>query len=217
MHRLILILLLAFSYHLSAQKPKIKNGFDNFVAANTIYPMYALDHCIDGTVEVAFKLSKTGQVTYATVTKGIGADLDAEALRLIKLTSGKWELPVAYDTKFLIRSPIKFTLKGYGCEELNPASIGLSLNRYRTEMLSIDKITTYYKNKELGLHNLLDAAQIAALKNELEIDEDFFSRKITIAEKKIKQGDLQSACEDFKFVKYLGAAKADELIAKYCK
>jgi len=49
------------------------------------------------------------------------------------------------------------------------------------------------------------------------VDDDFIAKRIRIAEKKITQGDLQSACEDFKFVKYMGSTKADKLLAKYCK
>ena len=217
MSRFTLLLLLAFSFNLSAQKPKLKDGLDNFVTANVIYPMYSLDNCIQGTVEVAFKLNKAGEVTYAIVTKGVGKDVDAEALRLIKLTSGKWELPNNYDTKFLVRSPMKFSLKGYGCEQINPATVGLALKRYRDQEISIEKIINFYRNKEAGRPNSVAESKIIALKNELELDESFLSKKIAIAKRKIKQGDLRSACEDFKFIKNIGSQMADELIVKYCK
>ena len=217
MSRIVIILWCCISFSLHAQTPKLENGLENFVVANTIYPIFALDNCIQGTVEVAFKIDKQGKITYATVIKSVGADLDAEALRLIKLTSGKWEVPAGYDTKFLIRSPMNFSLKGYGCEQINPATVGLALNRYRDEMITLEKITTYYKNKEAGINNSMDDSKIIMLKTELEIDDNFLAKKIEIAERKIKQGDLQSACEDFKFVRYMGSAKADALIAKYCK
>ena len=217
MSRFVIILWCCFSFSLHAQKPTLKNGLESFVSTNTIYPMFALDNCIHGTVEVGFKLDKDGKVTYATVTKGVGADLDAEALRLIKFTSGKWQVPAGYDTKFLIRSPMNFSLKGYGCEQINEATVGLALNRYRDEMIAVEKIISYYKNKEAGIKNAMDESKIITLKTELEIDDDFLAKKIEIAERKIKQGDLQSACEDFKFVKYMGSAKSNSLIAKYCK
>ena len=106
MRRLILIIVVSAFFSASAQQPTLKNGLESFVKANTIYPMFALDNCIQGTIEVGFKLNKKGKVIYAAITKGIGADLDAEALRLIKLSSGKWQVPVGYDTTFLIRSPM---------------------------------------------------------------------------------------------------------------
>jgi TonB family protein len=217
MSRLAVILLFTLSISAKAQQPTLKNGLERFVQSHTIYPMYALENCIQGTLEVAFKLNKKGEVTYATVTRGIGADLDAEALRLIKLTSGKWDVPSNYDTTFLLRSPMKFSLQDYGCEELNPASIGLAIKRYNDEMASFSKIANYYRNIEQGIKNFVEESEIVTLKNELEVDDNFIARKIAIGERKIRQGDLQSACEDFKFVKYMGSTKADKLLAKYCK
>lgn len=217
MSRLILILLLTFSFKLNAQQPILKNGLESFVKANTIYPMYALENCIQGNMEVAFKINKEGKVTYAAITKGIGADLDAEALRLIKLSSGKWNVPADYDTTFLIRTPIKFSLQDYGCEKLNPASIGLAIKKYNDDMASFSKIANFYRNIAEGIENFIEEDKIVALKEEMGVDDDFIARKIRIAEKKISQGDLQNACEDFKFVKYMGSTKADKLLAKYCK
>lgn len=218
MGRLILVLLLALSFKLNAQQqPTIKNGLEAFVRANTIYPMYALDNCIQGTIEVGFKLNKAGKVIYAAITKGIGADLDAEALRLIKLTSGKWQVPTGYDTTFLIRSPMKFSLQDYGCEQINPASVGLAIKQYNDDMASINKIANFYRNIEQGIENFIEESKIIKLKEDLGIDDDYLTKKIRMAERKISQGDLQSACEDFKFVKYMGSTKADKLLAKYCK
>lgn len=214
----MVIWLLMCALQLQAQqRPTIKNGLERFITANTIYPIYALDNCIQGTIEVAFKVNKEGKVTYAAISKGVGADLDAEALRLIKLTSGKWNVPVAYDTTSLIRSPMRFTLKDYGCEEMNPASMGLSIKRYNDEMANVNKIANFYRNVANGVENFLQESEVLQLKEDLGIDDDYLARKIRIAEKKIMQGDLQSACEDFKFVKYMGSTKADKLLAKYCK
>ena len=218
MSRLILIVLLALSVQLNAQqRPTIKNGLESFVKASTIYPTYSLENCIQGTIEVAFKVNKEGKITYAGVTRGIGADLDAEALRLIKLTSGKWTVPAGYDTTFLIRSPMKFSLQDYGCENINPGSVGLAIKQYTDDMKSFSKIANYYRNIEKGIENFVQEAEIISLKNDMGVDDDFIAKKIRIAEKKITQGDLEHACEDLKFVKYMGSTKADKLLAKYCK
>ncbi len=217
MGRLILVFLLALSLQVNAQRPTIKNGLESFVKANTIYPTYSLENCIQGNIEVAFKVNKEGKITYAGVTRGIGADLDAEALRLIKLTSGKWTVPTGYDTTFLIRTPMKFSLQDYGCEQVNPGSIGLAIKQYNDDMVSLSKIANFYRNVEQGTENFIEEEKIIALKKDMGIDDDFIAKKISIAEKKISQGDLQSACEDFKFVKYMGSTKADKLLAKYCK
>ncbi|WAC41469.1 TonB family protein [Pedobacter sp. SL55] len=218
MSKLILIFLLGLSLQINAQqRPTIKNGLESFVRANTIYPMYAKENCIQGNIEVAFKINKEGKITYAGITEGIGADLDAEALRLIKLTSGKWTVPAGYDTTFLIRSPMKFSLQDFGCEQINPGSVGLAIKQYNDDMASFSKIANYYRNIEKGIENFIEEEKIIALKNEMGVDDDYLTKKIAIAEKKISQGDLQSACEDFKFVKYMGSTKADKLLAKYCK
>ncbi|MNK13354.1 Gram-negative bacterial tonB protein [compost metagenome] len=217
MGRLILIFLLGLFVQVSAQRPTLKNGLESFVKANTIYPMYSLENCIQGNIEVAFKLNKAGKITYAGITKGIGADLDAEALRLIKLTSGKWNVPTGYDTTFLIRTPMKFSLQDYGCEQINPGSVGLAIKQYHDEMASFSKIANFYRNITQGTENFIEEEKIIALKKEMGVDDDFLARKIKVAEKKISQGDLESACEDFKFVKYMGSTKADKLLAKYCK
>lgn len=217
MRGLILFLCLSFAFTLKAQKPELKNGLQRFVDDHVIYPMFALENCVQGTIEVAFKVNKAGEITYATVSKGIGADLDAEALRLIKLSSGKWELPVNYDVDFLVHVPMNFTLEGYGCEEVSAANVGLALNRYRERAVTLDKIVAFYKNLKQGLPNSIAEATVADWKTELEINEDYLAKRIAIAERKIKQGDLQSACEDFIFVKSMGSTLADQLIAKYCK
>ncbi|RZL57730.1 MAG: TonB family protein [Pedobacter sp.] len=214
---MILIFLLGLSVQVSAQRPTLKNGLESFVKANTIYPMYSLENCIQGNIEIAFKLNRAGKITYAGITKGIGADLDAEALRLIKLTSGKWNVPTGYDTTFLIRTPMKFSLQDYGCEQINPGSVGLAIKQYNDDMASYSKIANFYRNIAQGTENFVQEEKIIALKKEMGVDDDFLARKIKVAEKKISQGDLESACEDFKFVKYMGSTKADKLLAKYCK
>lgn len=217
MSRLILILLMGLSLQLNAQPPTLRNGLESFVRANMIYPMYAKENCIQGNIEVAFKVNKEGKVTYASITKGIGADLDAEALRLIKLTSGKWNVPTGYDPTFLIRTPMKFSLEDYGCEQLNPGSVSLAIKQYSDDMASFSRIANFYRNIEQGTENFIAEDKIIALKEEMGVDDDFLSKKMKIAEKKISQGDLESACEDFKFVKYMGSTKADKLLARYCK
>lgn len=216
MSRLIILFFLLLPNLLKAQEPTIENGLEAFVQTHVLYPPYALEHCIQGSIEVAFKINAQGKITYATVTKGIGADLDAEALRLIKLSSGKWQVPVGYDTTSLIHSPIKFSLIDYGCEKVEEAVIGLSLRKYREHQQAVGRIVNFYKNIEQGVKNSERTATIDALKEELGIDESYLSKKIALAEKKIVQGDLQSACEDLKLAKYMGAIKANALLIKYC-
>lgn len=210
-------LLVLFVSQAFAQKPLLKSGLKKFVKANTIYPLYALQNCIEGAVEVSFKLNKAGEVTYTTISKSIGADLDAEALRLIKLTSGKWQVPVGFDTTSLIKSNLKFSLVDYGCERMNPASMGLAIKNYADRLEKINKITRFFSNAETSVLNSTTLEEIEAIKVDLGIDEEYVNKRLAVAERKIKQGDLQGACEDFMFVKYMGYSSANEFITKYCK
>src|SRR5688572_9240700 len=75
-----------------------KSGFVNFLRENTIYPQFSKDNCIQGTVNVSFKLDAQGKVYFSKISKGILSDLDEEALRLVRLSSGKWQVPAGYDT-----------------------------------------------------------------------------------------------------------------------
>ncbi len=213
----IICLLLCVAFQVKAQKPTLKDGLKAFLRSNTIYPLYARNHCIQGTVEVVFKLNKQGKVTYTSVAKGLGAGLDEEAQRLIKLTSGQWNMPVGYDTTALVRSPIKFTLEDFGCESATPATMGLALVRYNKQMESVKQVVGYYKNKEQGLKNMLSEDELANLITKLDLEESYFDRMIVIAQRKIAQGSVQNGCQDLKLVQYLGSSKANKLLLKYCK
>lgn len=219
MKKIALVLcMLMINFISSAQKkPELQGGLQRFVQEKVIYPIYAQDNCIQGTVEVAFKLNKAGRITYSSVSKGIGAGLDEEALRVLRLSSGKWKVPTNYDTNNLVRSPISFSLKGYGCEQTNPASEGLALKRYRDEVKNLDKITNYYKNLDLGRKSTENEANITALKSQLGIDESYINRLVTIGERRLKQGDQKGACDIFMKIKYLGSEKGERLLNKYCK
>lgn len=95
--------------------------------------------------------------------------------------------------------------------------MGLAIKQYTDDMKSYSKIANYYRNIEKGIENFVQETEIISLKNDMGVDDDFIAKKIRIAEKKISQGDLEHACEDLKFVKYMGSTKADKLLAKYCK
>jgi TonB family protein len=215
--RFITFLLLFASFQVSAQKPTIKNGLKSFMRDRIIYPLYAQNNCIQGTVELAFKLNQHGEVTYATVTKSVGADLDEEALRLIKLSSGKWQMPPNYDTTALVRSPIKFSLEGFGCEKNTQANVGLALVEYNAQMQDIKKVISYYENKDLDVELTLNAEEVKKLIEKLAFSEGYFEKRVSIAERKILQGSLESGCQDLKFVKYMGSDKADRLLLNHCQ
>ncbi|MES2651426.1 MAG: energy transducer TonB [Bacteroidota bacterium] len=213
---IIAITLLLFSMGLNAQEPQLEGGLPAFLKSNTIYPAYSMQNCIQGTIDVGFKLNAKGEVYYATVTRGIGTDLDDEALRLIKLSSGKWNVPLNHDTLALVLIPMNFTLKDYGCEGKDKNAIAMAIRAYKAETELISLIQNFYRNKEKGEFNAEDEPKILKLKAELEIDDEYLEDKITTGQKKLKQGDKRGACDDFNFVKYMGSDKANALLSKYC-
>jgi len=213
---LLAAFLIFFALNARAQEPRLEGGLTEFMKHNTIYPAFSLQNCIQGTVDVGFKLNSKGEVYSATVVRGMGTDLDDEALRLIKLTSGKWILPANHDTLSLVLIPMNFTLKGYGCENKDKQSIAMAIRAYKAEAELTNVILNFYKRKEKGKSTAEEELKIVKLKSDLGIDEEYLADKITAGLKKIKQGDKEGACADFNFVKYMGSDKADNLLAKYC-
>jgi TonB family protein len=69
--------------------------------------------CLEGKVYVGFIITKEGDLTDIKVRKGIHPAFDEEAIRVIKLTNGKWKAGrlngKAVDVNYTI--PIKFKLE----------------------------------------------------------------------------------------------------------
>jgi len=84
-----------------------------FMGENVKYPEIARKAGVEGKVWVQFTVGKDGRVSSIIVLKGVGAGLDEEAVRVIKLmpkwTSGKQNgVPVSVSYKM----PIVFRLQG---------------------------------------------------------------------------------------------------------
>lgn len=192
-----------------------KDGFSNFLKANTVYPQFSMQNCIQGTVNVSFKLDAEGKVYFSTVSKGIGTDLDDEALRLVRLSSGKWKVPADYDTTISVVAPVNFKLSGYNCEIKSDEDIKAAIETYQTQEGLINTVINFYKNIDKARPG--QEEQVIAIKNQLRIDHKYLNSRVKNGLKKIKQGDKQGACEDFSFVKNMGSDLADEYLDKYCK
>ena len=216
MAKILLAFFVLSAFTLKAQ-PVIKGGLEAFVVANHIYPRYSLHNCIQGTVTISFKLNKNGEVYYSKINSGIGTDLDDEALRLIRMSSGNWIMPKGHDTAVSLIAPIKFSLSGYNCSDKDPQEIKRAILAYRSNEALSSSILNFYKNKERGTYKQEEEARFIALKNELGYDDEYFQERIRDGLKKLKQRDKQGACEDFLFVKYMGSDLADEMLTKYCK
>lgn len=217
MYKLAAIILSFISVSAAAQQPEIKDGLPNFIKQNTIYPPYSKHNCIQGLVNVGFKLNAKGEVYYSTVTSGVGTDLDKEALRLVRMSSRKWSVPDTHDTTSLLIVPVNFTLTGYDCERKSKTDIALAIKAYKDDEELTNVVSNYYRNKERGTSEPADEIKVTRIKSQLGIDDEYLDERINAGIRKIEQGDRQGACEDFNFVKYMGSDKAKALIDKYCK
>lgn len=217
MAKILIAFFVLSAFTVNAQ-PMLKDGLEAFVAANNVYPQYSLQNCIQGTVTISFKLDKAGQVYYSKISSGIGTDLDDEALRLIRLSSGKWIVPKNHDTTISLLAPMKFTLSGYNCENRNPQEIKRAIVAYRSNEGLTNTVQNFYRNKEKGgTFKKEEETRIMAIRAELGYDDDYFKERINDGLKKLKQKDKQGACEDFQFVKYMGSDLADKVLEQYCK
>lgn len=216
MNRFLIIFFLFTGFFAQGQ-PTLKGGLDKFINANMCYPSYSLQNCIQGTVNISFKVNKQGAVYSARVSSGPGIDLDHEALRLIRMTSGQWKVTADYDTSYVLIAPVNFKLTGSDCDTKDPAEIRKAITDWQVNQGLEDAITTFYKNKFKGVYNQGEEVRITALKKELGYDDEYFESRIKDGQKKLKQKDQLGACEDFLFVKYMGSTLADEFLERYCK
>lgn len=211
---------LQFLFSLTAEDPEFKGGkraLFSFLANNQIYPAYSKDNCIQGTIAVSFKLNRAGKVYDSEVKEGFGVDLDQEALRLVRLTSGKWKVPASHDTSVALVLPVNFSLREFDCERLPQEEVKKAIAAYKSRLSLTEAITNYYENKAAGKPDAEEEITIIQLKGQLGYDEKYIDRTLKAAVRKLKQGDEESACEDFKFIKNLGSSKADKLIRQNCK
>ena len=62
-----------------------KKSFQEFVAANLVYPPEALKNKIEGVVHLSYMVNDKGGVYALSVDHGIGFGCDDEALRLVRM------------------------------------------------------------------------------------------------------------------------------------
>jgi Ca-activated chloride channel homolog len=87
-----------------------QKALDAFLISNLRYPQSAMESGYSGTVYVSFLIDKAGNVGDIKVLRGIGGGCDEEAIRVIKLTSGKWKSGKqnGKTVQVLMTIPIKF-------------------------------------------------------------------------------------------------------------
>ncbi len=95
-----------------AEKPTFQGDYVKFLQSNIKYPPAAANNQISGRVVVEYILDKDGTVSNVKVLKGIGYGCDEEAVRVVKLMSGKWTPGKnnGHAVKFKTMVPILFKL-----------------------------------------------------------------------------------------------------------
>lgn len=90
-------------YTIVEQKAEYVGGMSalmKFISSTIVYPEYAKDNEIQGKVYLQFIVRTDGSLSDIKVARSVsgGRMLDDEAIRVIKLTSGKWN-PARQDGK----------------------------------------------------------------------------------------------------------------------
>jgi periplasmic protein TonB len=96
------------------QQPEFEGGYEammNFIRKNMKYPASARRMGIDGTVYVSFVVGKDGSISDVNVLRGISADCDKEAVRVVQMMP-KWKAGKQNGKPVFVRFnlPIKFKL-----------------------------------------------------------------------------------------------------------
>lgn len=112
----ILILTLIMAFTLNAQDkldemPKIKGGMGELVK-NIKYPEAAKKEGIMGKVFVKAVIDENGNVLKAKVVKSVNQDLDAAAVKAVKMTKFEPGVKDGKNVKAEVTIPIKFKLDG---------------------------------------------------------------------------------------------------------
>src|SRR5687768_3994521 len=96
------------------QQPEFEGGYEammNFIKKNMRYPASARRMGIDGTVYVSFVVGKDGSINEVKVLRGISADCDKEAVRVVQMMPN-WRAGKQNGKPVFVRFnlPIKFKL-----------------------------------------------------------------------------------------------------------
>ena len=88
-------------------------GLEKFLEENLKYPKKLKRKGIEGKVFVQFVVNQSGGVEDASVLKGLAPEADSEALRVVKLSDGKWKpgKQAGRVVKAKYALPIRFALK----------------------------------------------------------------------------------------------------------
>lgn len=213
--KVIIVALQVFATNTLFAQPEFKGGqkaLNTFITNNLIYPEYSKINCLQGTVTVSFRLNGQGQVSGSGIERGFETDLDIEALRIVRRTSGRWIVPTDHDTTIALLLPINFSLREFNCEEKSKEDIAAAVSAYKARGGLTQGILNFYDRRDSVKSDIRRLQEIEELKVRLGYDEKFLDNMLKQARQKLKQGDKQGACDDFNFIRKLGSNKAAKFL-----
>ena len=74
-----------------AETAVFEGDFAKFIIENLKYPKDAAEKKIEGKVFIAIVIEKNGTISDVRFLKGLLPSMNEEAMRIIRLTSGKWK------------------------------------------------------------------------------------------------------------------------------
>ncbi|HUH33638.1 MAG TPA: hypothetical protein VLZ28_06765, partial [Daejeonella sp.] len=132
-------------------------------------------------------------------------------------SSGRWIIPTGFDTTTALVLPVNFSLKNYNCEQRDKDDINAAISAYHARTDLTKAILNFYDKKLAGEAKSGDELEILSLKAQLGYNEKYMTRIYRQALRKLKQGDKESACEDFYLIRRLGSNMADKSIEDNCR
>jgi TonB family protein len=103
-------------FQITDKMPEYNGGqiaFMNYLSSHLIYPKFAMDNGIQGTVFIQFIITESGQMKGAKILRGVEKSLNDEALRVINSVPNNWT-PGKIDDKnvnVFMNIPINFKLQ----------------------------------------------------------------------------------------------------------
>jgi TonB family protein len=91
-------------------RPTMGNQIQKFIKDNLVYPQTAVEHNIEGLVEIGFIVAKDGTLTDIRVLKGIGYGCEEQLIKTI-LKAGKWVPGICAGDYFTIQQSIAVSFK----------------------------------------------------------------------------------------------------------
>ena len=126
-------------------------------------------------------------------------------------------MPADHDTLVAMVLPVNFSLKDFKCEERSRDDINAAINAYQARQGLNDAIFNFYDKKAEGSYDPADEARIESLRLQLGYNDKFIDRLLKQAQRKLKQGDKEGACEDFHIIRRLGSDGAAVFIDQNCR